>query len=220
MENTQHRTGDLNTKLCVQYGCGICAPDGWLNFDISPTLRLQKIPFLGRILTAKLIQFPANVRYGDIVRGLPLAKQSCEMVYCSHVLEHLALEDFRAALNHTWDYLRPGGTFRFVLPDLEQLAHAYFKSNAEQPSVWFMESTILGTKKRPRGLLRWVRHSLGNSRHLWMWDFKSIQVELKKAGFVDIRRAYLGDGNNPMLADVENPILWGENNLGVQCKVP
>src|SRR5262245_22988509 len=34
----------LTQALYVQYGCGLSAPDDWLNFDASPTLWLQLIP--------------------------------------------------------------------------------------------------------------------------------------------------------------------------------
>src|SRR5262245_11945291 len=109
----------------VQYGCGWCAPDGWLNFDCSPTLRYERLPLIGRFYTTNATRFPDNVRFGNIVRGLPVQKTSCQGIYCSHVLEHLALEDFHTALSHTYDYLQTGGVFRIVLPDLAQLTRAY-----------------------------------------------------------------------------------------------
>ena len=34
----------------VQYGAAYSAPEGWLNFDASPTLRLQKLPVAGKAL--------------------------------------------------------------------------------------------------------------------------------------------------------------------------
>ena len=30
---------DSKTNIYVQYGCGLCAPKEWVNFDVSPTLR-------------------------------------------------------------------------------------------------------------------------------------------------------------------------------------
>ena len=57
----------------VQYGCGLCAPPGWVHFDISPTLRLQRLPIIGAVFAARgSVKFTTNVRYGDIVRGLQL----------------------------------------------------------------------------------------------------------------------------------------------------
>jgi hypothetical protein len=32
------------TKIYIQYGCGLSAPKEWTNFDVSPTLRIQKLP--------------------------------------------------------------------------------------------------------------------------------------------------------------------------------
>ena len=107
-------------KLYVQYGCGLSAPKEWQNFDASPTLRLQRLPIFGALLKKQLnVVFPKEVRYGDIVKGLPLKENSCSGIYCSHVLEHLALKDFRTALINTYKILKPGGVFRCLVPDLE-----------------------------------------------------------------------------------------------------
>src|SRR4051812_42655838 len=85
--------------LYVHYGCGLCAPKEWLNFDTSPMLRLQRLPLVGRLVPAGAFgRFPANAKIGDIRDGLPVPQRSCAGVYCAHVLEHLALDDFRLAL--------------------------------------------------------------------------------------------------------------------------
>lgn len=34
-------------RLFVQYGCGLAAPDGWINFDASPRLRFERLPGAG-----------------------------------------------------------------------------------------------------------------------------------------------------------------------------
>src|SRR5271154_2334251 len=88
----------MATLAYVQYGCGFSAPAQWTNFDASLTLRLERVPLLGGVAAGKNGRFPSNVLYGDIVRGLPVAARSCHAIYCSHVLEHLSLNDFRAAL--------------------------------------------------------------------------------------------------------------------------
>ncbi len=89
----------------VQYGCGLCVPPAWTNFDASPTLRIQRIPLLGPLLTRKGFRFPDNALYVDIVNGLPVAPESCHAVYCSHVLEHQSLEDCRSAVHNTFSYI-------------------------------------------------------------------------------------------------------------------
>src|SRR5438046_2163574 len=129
-------------KLYVQYGCGLSAPADWKNYDTSPTLRIQKIPVLGKLIGSRMSPvFPSNVLYGDIVKGLPVSNTSCDAVYCSHVLEHLSLNDFRVALANTYRILKPGGTFRCVVPDLEAITRSYLhklESKRETASIEFI----------------------------------------------------------------------------------
>jgi hypothetical protein len=192
----------------VQYGCAYSAPPEWINFDASPTVRFEHLPIVGRLYTVNGSRFPASVRYGDVVSGLPVETGSCEGVYASHVLEHLCLEDCRTALRETARLLALGGTFRLVVPDLRTCAERYLaESEQGDPgaSHRFMESSGLGVRSRPRTPMGWTRRIFGNSSHLWMWDENSLRVELEQAGFIDIRRAELGDSADPTFATVEEP---------------
>jgi SAM-dependent methyltransferase len=204
-------------SLYVQYGSGLCAPARWRNFDSSPTLRIERSLIFGpmkRLAGRRL--FPPNVEVGDIVSGLPVAQDSCAGIYCSHVLEHLSLQDFRKALANTHRYLVPGGTFRFVLPDMRHYIQTYMQSDSPGACRELMESSRLGRPTRPRGLVAFVKEWLGNSHHLWMWDYPAIATELEQAGFRDIRRASFGDARDPLFHDVEEAGRW-ENCLGVEC---
>lgn len=91
----------MSNSLYVQYGCGLCAPESWFNFDSSRNLWIERLPLIGRFYAGpKAIgkgqqvkrRFPEHIRYGDIVRGLPVSENSCSGVYASHILEHLSLE--------------------------------------------------------------------------------------------------------------------------------
>lgn len=190
--------------ICVNYGCGFSAPDSWLNYDASMTLRFERIPFLGRLYTKNSKRFPKNIRYGDIVKGLPLSNNSVDMVFCSHMLEHLSLNDFRMALKNTLNILKEGGVFRLVVPDLKQLAENYLNSNDEDASIQFVRNTLMGEEGRSQGLRSAAFNLLGNSKHLWMWDFISVQYELDLAGFVMIRECKYGDADDAMFKLVED----------------
>lgn len=208
-------------KQYVQYGCGHSAPTEWINFDISPTLRIQKTPVLGALLKNKLnTHFAPHVRYGDIVKGLPVEKDSCDGVYCSHILDNLSFEDLPRALNNTYKILKKGGIFRCVIPDLEYEARTYIQNldnGDKSASIKFLTDTQLGFFKRPRGLKDMVIAFFANRRHLWMWDAKSLGEELRKAGFQDIRRAEFHDSQDEMFKLVEND--WGRwsNAAGFEC---
>lgn len=204
----------------VHFGCGFCAPAGWLNYDSSLTLRVERIPLIGRIISGLYsgnpIRFPTNVQYGDIVKGLPLPDSCCKAVYCSHVLSMLCLEDFRKAVINTRRLLCKGGIFRFVDEDLECHIKHYEMSMAYDRALNFMKSTHFGCTSRPRGLAGFVRVYLGNSQRLWMWDYHSIKQELLDAGFTDIRRATFNDSSDSMFLTVEQPLRW-HDCLGIEC---
>ncbi len=200
----------------VQFGCGFSAPDGWLNFDASPTLRFERSP-LGFLYTRNAQRFPKAVRYGDVVRGLPIADGSCRGLYCSHVLEHLALDECDRALANCMRHLQPGGTFRIVVPDFAIYIDEYIKDKSDRAAFVFLQSSSLGTEHRSRGFGGLMQEWLGNNAHLWMWDERSLAARLRQHGFVDIRRASFGDAEDPRFADVENPDRFIDA-LAVQCR--
>lgn len=203
----------------MQFGCGHTSnPEGWINFDASPTLFLQRIPLLGS-LTRRFIRprFPDNIIFGDILYDLPIEKGSCKGIYCSHVLEHLSLEDFRVAIKNTYLYLAPNGIFRLVMPDFDYIVQQYIKSKNPSASIDFMKESYLGVIKRERALLKFLRNYIGNSNHLWLWDFKSTKSELEKVGFKEIRNAQLGDSRNPKFNEIEDESRW-KNCLGIECQ--
>lgn len=202
----------------VQFGCGLCAPREWFNFDSSPTLRLQRLPVIGRFFGGRNFpNFPANVRWGNIIVGLPFGSGTADRVYCSHVLEHLSLTELRKALEQTYRMLKPGGVFRLVLPDLEYSIKQYVGSSQPERAHAFMEATILGVKDRRRNPAQFLRDWLGGSRHLWMWDYPGMDSELRRVGFKQIRRAAFGDSKDGFFAQVEDPGRWADA-LGVECR--
>ena len=202
----------------VQYGAGWSAPGGWLNFDSSPSVRLERLPLVGRFLRVNAQRFPAGVMFGDIVAGLPVPDASAKAVYASHVLEHLAYEDCLTALRNTWRILKPGGVFRLIVPDLAGRTRRYLEelSSADPAaSQWFMRTTMLGQEQRPRGLKGRIRDSLGNAAHRWMWDEPSMRAALAEAGFTAIRTCAFGDADDPDFKAVEARDRFVDEDTGI-----
>lgn len=186
-------------------------------------------PLVRRNLPPGRPLFPSTVELGDIVKGLPVQRGHCRAIYCSHVLEHLALEDCRIALRHTYEYLEPGGIFRLVMPDLRSLASAYLDCSGRDAAHRFMERAHLGKRTRSTSLPARVATVFGNADHLWMWDYPSMSEALERQGFVEVRRAAFGDSTEPRFADVEDRSRWEEPGfegegvipcLGVECRKP
>lgn len=199
-----------NRNAYVQYGSHFCAPEGWLNFDSSPTLRIERIPVVGSLVSSLFSgnegRFPKAVRYGDIRKGLPVQDGSVKACYASHVLEHLCLEDMRMALANTFKMLEPGGIFRMIVPDLHERARRYVAEadgGSSFAAATFLQSTCLGHEKRARTPLQHLRQAIGGAAHLWMWDEYALSAELARAGFINIRRCKFGDASDPMFSRVE-----------------
>jgi len=204
----------------VNFGCGLSVGESWLNYDASPTLKLQRFPIIAP-LAKKFIKptFPDLAIFGDITRGLPINANSADYVYCSHVLEHLSLEDFKTSLLNVFKILKPGGTFRGVLPDLEQEIKRYTQNDHPESCSSFIRSCYIGRESRPKKLSQYIREMLGNSHHLWMWDYKGLANELEKAGFIEIRSASYGDSEHKVFEDIEDFSRW-DGCLGFECRRP
>lgn len=207
--------------LCVQYGCGLVAPSGWLSFDASPSLWLQRLPVVGGLVASVLpiTRYPKQAAYGDVTRRLPVRDESAACVYCSHLLEHLTRFDCRKALAETFRILRPGGIFRMVLPDLALLVKRFNESEDIGRAHVFMRDSLLGTESRPRGLRRVLPAMFTHGDHQWMWEQRSLTKELHDSGFENIRRATIGDSGIAAFEPVEDERRWTDS-LGMQCNKP
>ncbi|KAA3603979.1 MAG: methyltransferase domain-containing protein [Candidatus Scalindua sp. AMX11] len=213
-------------KLYVQYGCGNVSIDGWLNFDSSPTLRIQKIPVLGRLLRSRLnCVFDNTIRYGDIIKGLPLKLGSVDGLFCSHVLEHLSYADGLIALKNSFNYLKPGGRFRIILPDLETYIKTYIQEISSDSSgikamaaVNFNSSTRLGTKKF-RTSFKSRLYEAFRSRHHWMWDNESLSKTLDDHGFINVKTFQQGECDDEMFLRPEREYQFS-HSFALECTKP
>ena len=151
---------------------------------------------------------------------MPIKANSRTGLYCSHVLEHLSLRDFRIALMNSYKILEKGGIFRCVLPDLETAARSYIRElddKNHKASIDFMENTLLGVRDRPRGIKGFISAFFRNSHHLWMWDAQSLSEELKNAGFTQIRACRFNDSEDEMFKYVEDAGRF-ENAIAFECR--
>lgn len=193
--------------IYVQFGGFTDCPDGWVNYETSMHLRLSRLPILGRIFKKITpYKFSDEIIIGDIVKGLPIEEASVDVVFSSHVIEHLSRDDAQAAFNNVFKILKPGGVFRLVVPDLFARCKYYIDhyNEIDDPSAWLMKSTLLG-KNQPHALklLERVRSTFSTSSHKWMWDEKSLSLALVMSGFQDIRRTTYAANDDNMIFRVE-----------------
>ena len=126
--------------------------------------------------------------------------KSVELIYCSHMFEHLNFEDARKALKRWNQVLLSGGTLRLAVPDMNAVFAHYFYWG----DIKLLRSALWGSQ----------RHDF--DYHLSGWDFESLKAELELCGFTDVYRwspeftdphkyvddysqAYYPDGHKPMV---------------------
>jgi SAM-dependent methyltransferase len=177
----------------INVGCGATPTDGWVNLDNSLVVRVAHWPLLGQVLSETRIlptssrEFAriANrdgIRYANASARIPSADNSVDVVYSSHMFEHLDRREARAFLLEVRRVLRPGGVLRLAVPDLSRLVTKYLASaDADE----FVGGTHMGQEK-PKGMLSRVKIALvGPRHHMWMYDGRSLVGLLSDVGFAD-----------------------------------
>jgi len=188
-----------------------------VNIDFSVYLRVRRAPVIsaaaGTLLRGarreQFRQIDKTIVVHDLRRGIPATTASVDVVYHSHVLEHIDRSHVAAFFGEIHRVLRPDGIHRVVVPDLELLARTYLDSveNAKRaPSAQERHDASVGrmieqmVRREPFGtsqqgsVARWLENTfLGDARkrgetHQWMWDQVNLSAALTGAGFHSIRR--------------------------------
>lgn len=105
---TQHKIIGNDMKM-LNIGCGDTANSQWVNIDLGGG---------------------DNVTSHDVTKGLPFPDQSFDVVYHSHLLEHLPREKALSFMGECFRILKPGGIVRVLVPDLEQISRLYLEKLA------------------------------------------------------------------------------------------
>jgi SAM-dependent methyltransferase len=178
----------------VNVGCGATPTEGWTNFDNSLTVRLARwSPIVRRVTGRRSLAGPSwefakvaaekNIRFANATRRIPCADDSAEIVYSSHMIEHLDRKEAQAFLLEAKRILRPGGVLRLAVPDISRLVNSYLATGDA-------DSFIAGTNMslaRCTNVLSRVRLALiGPRHHLWMYDGRSLSKLLCDAGFTAV----------------------------------
>ena len=176
--------------LRINVGCGLAPTEGWINLDSCLTIRLAQFPAVVQVATK--LRFIRSPEYADLAREgkvrfatathLPFQDGDADIVYSSHMFEHLDRSEARIFLREARRVLRAGGVLRLAVPDLRLLVDDYLASGDADR---IMERSYLG-KCHPRGFRERLRALvLGDTEHMWMYDGASLLRLVKSEGFVD-----------------------------------
>ena len=189
----------------INIGCGQSSTEGWENYDNSLGLRLSKVPILATIasvlglLSQKQMEFinfarNSDIRWANATKHIPHKDNSVEVLYSSHMLEHLDRDEAKEFFKEARRVLMSGGIIRLSVPDLRLRMDNYFH---DEDADKFIESTLL-SRPKPKSLFEKIKYSIvGDRRHMWMYDGKSLCKMLDSHGFENPQVMKPGTTNIP-----------------------
>jgi SAM-dependent methyltransferase len=205
----------------LNLGCGTRTHPDWNNLDFSPYARFAHWPRLSALaarvglISAQRYRLlrgidPAIIHW-DLRRGIPFPDDTFDVVYHSHLLEHLDRDAGEGFLRECLRATRPGGIIRIAVPDLRYLAERYLETLAELDRNGAGDAALArhevttealfgqmvrreytGQRDQHPVLRRLERLVRGDAEragelHRWMYDRHTLARLLERAGFVDPR---------------------------------
>lgn len=181
----------------LNLGCGSVRPKGWVNTDSSLNANLQKIPLIGKSISRlfNLVKYTDNnFEYMNLNRRWRFKDKSVDVVYASHLFEHLTLRSAELFVQESFRCLKPGGVIRIVVPDLYQIAKRYteeYEKGAEgadttQFIMWAINMHREGQYRNiglfKKLILEWQGYP---HQHKYMYDSNSLRLRFGK--FIESR---------------------------------
>jgi predicted SAM-dependent methyltransferase len=187
----------------INLGCGLAVTTGWVNIDGSLNALVSTLPRPLHRLAYRMTganRYYSEAEYcrllrdhyfihHDLAYSIPLADGIADYVYSSHFLEHLFRQDGEKLLMESFRVLKPGGTVRVVVPDLEHAISLY--ATGQKDKMLFENFFVEDDDSY-------------YARHKYMYDFEMLSVALKRVGFHDIRRCEFRKGRTPDLECLDN----------------
>jgi SAM-dependent methyltransferase len=190
----------------INVGCGATPTPGYFNYDNSYAVRFASVPMLLQTLawaglaSKQQLNFAAvsrdkNIRWAP-ARRLPQLDKTADVVYSSHMVEHLDHREALEFLQEAIRVLKPGGIVRLALPDLRIRISSYLEDG---DADHFVDSLLLAGEHPKSFMGRLRRILVGERHHAWMYDASSAMRLLEVAGFQN--PVSLGPGETT----IENP---------------
>lgn len=189
----------MDKLIILNVGCGDNILRSCINSDMVFSFYLLKHPLITtilyrfRLLSDKAYNFikdnkeNVNCIVPSNAVNLKFNDNTFDVVYCSHMIEHLTYNDASTFLLESKRVLKESGTLRLLLPDLDYYIQQYqMHKNADE----FMKQTYLGeVETGKRNLKRKIKKTIwgnGTDRHLYMYNKESILSLLQKNGYSQI----------------------------------
>jgi len=149
------------------------------------------------------IEKTENLRISGDIAAMDLPDKSCDIVFLSHVLEHIPHIKMQAVMAEINRVMRIGGGIRLLVPDLKKIAEAYVNQDVD----FFKEAKLEDESQRTDlglgGMFmnfivspgqdtvlfnRNVDEFIAGYAHLYSYDFEMMKSILENFGFGNIKQ--------------------------------
>ncbi|HJQ43220.1 MAG TPA: methyltransferase domain-containing protein [Jatrophihabitantaceae bacterium] len=155
--------------------------------------------------------------YLDATKRWPLEDDSVSHVYADNVIEHIPLAAARAMLAEAHRCMQPGGVIRLITPDIRTHAEMYLSGAAALDSAAGRHYRDLGlVVEHPIDLIRIPIGSFGHHTG-YVYDFGTLDEELKRAGFHSTIRCELGQSEHAAFAELDQRGHEGGAQIAVEA---
>jgi predicted SAM-dependent methyltransferase len=152
---------DSQQMIRIDIGAGEAIREGWITIDLLESCDL----------------------YWDLRRGIPFPDNSVDVVYSSHLMEHMPYDAGQELLRQALRVLKPGGTISICVPNARLYINAYVNGTALPDDHDFWEPALVS--REGLDLVNYVAYMGG--AHLCMFDEDTLVARLERAGFTEAR---------------------------------
>jgi predicted SAM-dependent methyltransferase len=137
----------------------------------------------------------------DIRLRWPFESSSAEVVYGSHILEHLTQREGQYCIRECNRVLEPGGILRLSVPDLYLFAEKYVHGDGE----FYGQATRDGRERFVgRTLSEKFMFVVSGQGHKYQYDFDSLSLLLRQCGFDQVERKQYRESDIPEIDLLDN----------------
>jgi ubiquinone/menaquinone biosynthesis C-methylase UbiE len=183
----------------LHLGCFDRVFEGWVNTDVTMHIFISRIPMLAAILHRVRIisaeryrQHYAGtfrmVRYMNVTKKFRFPDETFDYVYCSHLLEHLYVDQATFCVREVYRVLKRGGIFRVSVPDLDLVIANYNPGQIEL----FLDAIFESRKQNDK------------NRHHWHYNETSLKRLLSLQEFTNVVRCAFRQGRCADVSMIDN----------------
>lgn len=124
----------------------------------------------------------------DISKPLPFADQSIDIIFSSHLIEHIYHRHFKRFLAESFRILKSGGQQIIATPSLEKLCRALYGENDSIKRTIYEThlGKIMGKSLTPAMVINGMSHI--NYGHKYLYDFETISILATDIGYKAVSR--------------------------------